>query len=145
MTFQGAHVVIPRGSSGIGKEIAWHAIRRGAVVIGRSRKRLTQCVNELRRDVNTHQAAIANEADVKRVFGEITRIDHLVTTGANLTFKPFLDLTDSDITRCLDRSSEARSTPSAMRRGRWPGTARSHSFRKWRPTKVRWEHRLWRC
>lgn len=103
MSLQGKHVVILGGSSGIGKEIARQAIRHGAVahVIGRSRERLTQCVDELGRDVNTHQADIANEADVKRVFGDITRIDHLVTTAADLTFKPFLDLTDRDIAKML--------------------------------------------
>ncbi len=103
MNFQGQHIVILGGSSGIGKEIARQVIRRGATahVIGRSRERLTQCADELGREATTHQADIANEADVKRVFGEIPRIDHLVTTAADLTFKPFLDLTDSDIAKML--------------------------------------------
>lgn len=103
MNWAGRHVVILGGSSGIGKELARQAIRRGAIVhvIGRSRERLKECVDELGRNVDTHQADIANEADVKRVFGEITRIDHLVTTAADLTFKPFLDLTDSDIAAML--------------------------------------------
>ncbi len=103
MNWAGRRVVILGGSSGIGKELARQAIRRGAIVhvIGRSRERLKECVDELGRNVDTHQADIANEVDVKRVFGEITRIDHLVTTAADLTFKPFLDLTDSDIAAML--------------------------------------------
>lgn len=38
---------------------------------------------------------------MKRIFGEINRIDHLVTSAADLTFKTFLDLTDGEIVKIL--------------------------------------------
>ncbi len=103
MNWAGKHVVILGGSSGIGKEIARQALQRGAMahIVGRSQERLTQFVKELGHTVQAHQADIGNEADVRRIFGEITRIDHLVTTAADLTFKPFLDLTDGEIAQML--------------------------------------------
>ncbi len=103
MSLAGRHIVILGGSSGIGKEIVRQVLRRGATahVVSRSQERLTQCVQELGGNARAHQADIANEGDVKRVFGDIPRIDHLVTTAADLTFKPFLDLTDIDIAKML--------------------------------------------
>lgn len=103
MNWAGKHVVILGGSSGIGKEIARQVLERGAMahIVGRSQARLTQSVQELGQNVLAHQADIANEADVKRLFGDINRIDHLVTTAADLTFKPFLDLTDGEIAKML--------------------------------------------
>lgn len=98
---QNKTVLIAGGASGAGYAIAEQAVAAGASVhiVGRSAEKLAKAKAALGDKVQTHAADIGVEADVQRLASVLPAIDHLVTTAADLVFKPFLELTDADITR----------------------------------------------
>lgn len=96
-------IVIAGGSSGIGLALASKAVAAGGRVhlIGRSAEKLATAKADLGDNVTTHRADIGVEAEVAAVARAIPHVDHLVTTAADLTFKPFLQTTDSEIQSML--------------------------------------------
>lgn len=94
-------LLIAGGASGAGLALARQAISRGASVhiIGRSQEKLAKAKITLGDAITTHALDITNEKQVKALAGSLGPVDHLVTTAADLAFKPFLQLSDEDITR----------------------------------------------
>ena len=92
-------VLVAGGSSGMGLAVAAKAAALGARVhiVGRSLERLAKAKTAIDGDVVTHQADISVESDVATLAGNIQRVDHIVTTAADLTFKPFTQISDAEI------------------------------------------------
>lgn len=102
-TLQGKVVVIAGGSSGMGLALAHQAVAAGAIVhiLGRTEAKLTRANASLGGSVSTHRVDIGNEVEVKALTSQLAQVDHLVTTAAELTFKPFSETNDEDIRRML--------------------------------------------
>ena len=100
---KGKSIAIAGGSSGAGLAVAVQAAREGATVhlIGRSTARLEKARLKVEGTVHTHALDIANEPDIAMLRAEIGQLDHLVTTAADLTFKPLLELSNAEIDRML--------------------------------------------
>lgn len=99
----GKVVVIAGGSSGIGLSLAKLAARAGAYVhiVGRSAARLAMAQAALGSQITTHCADIGVEDEVAALVRDIDRVDHLVTTAASLTFRPFLQTENAEIEAML--------------------------------------------
>lgn len=97
-------VVIIGGSSGIGLEVARHAIGQGAKVylIARDQDRLHRAVSELGSKAEGHPADIGIPATLEKVFAKVGSFDHLVTTAANLVTKRFSELSEEEVQEALD-------------------------------------------
>jgi NAD(P)-dependent dehydrogenase (short-subunit alcohol dehydrogenase family) len=96
-------VVVVGGSSGMGLAVARKAAAEGALVhiVGRSGERLIRAKSAIAGEVTLHEADIRREQDVAALAGTIGAIDHLVITAADNVFKPFVDITTSDIEAML--------------------------------------------
>ncbi len=93
-------VLVAGGASGMGLAVARQALEAGAHVhlVGRNIERLALAAQSFASNrVQAHVADIANEGDVRRLAETVGRVDHVVTTAAQLAFKPFLELSDADI------------------------------------------------
>ncbi|MGH3428245.1 MAG: SDR family NAD(P)-dependent oxidoreductase [Mycobacteriales bacterium] len=96
-------VVVVGGSSGMGLVLAEKLLAGGSevVVVGRSADRLAQVRRRLREPVllRTVSADVGIEEDVVRLFGEVGRVDHVITTAADITgaYRPIgsLDLAEA--------------------------------------------------
>jgi short chain dehydrogenase len=99
----GKVVLIAGGSSGMGLALGKKAASLGAEVhiVGRSSARLAAAVGAIGHGVVAHRADIGVESDVRAMADKLSAVDHLVTTAASLTFKPFAQIDDSDIERSL--------------------------------------------
>lgn len=96
-------VLIAGGGSGAGLVLATKAAAAGAIVhlVGRSGDKLAAAKRSVGGKTEVHEADISDEAQVEAVAASIPKVDHLVTTAADLVFKPFLELEDGDIERVL--------------------------------------------
>jgi NAD(P)-dependent dehydrogenase (short-subunit alcohol dehydrogenase family) len=96
MQLKQKHVLVLGGSSGIGLAVAGAALDEGAsvTIVGRSPERLEQARRELGKGgrVQGIAADIAREDDVRKLFTEVTSLDHLVTTAADVAYGPVRDL-----------------------------------------------------
>ena len=97
---EGKKIFIAGGGSGMGAAIARMAVARGAKVAlaGREQAKLDQVSAALgASSLGTYALDLANADEVKRAIAEHAPYDHIVTTAAHLTFKPFAQLTDPEI------------------------------------------------
>jgi NAD(P)-dependent dehydrogenase (short-subunit alcohol dehydrogenase family) len=97
-------VLIAGGSSGVGLALARKALAAGAQVhiVGRSAEKLDAAREMLASAaLTTHQADIGDERQVQALASRIQRVDHLITTAAELTFKPFVEMNRADIDSTL--------------------------------------------
>ena len=96
-------IVIAGGSSGIGLALAKRAVAEGAQVhlLGRSAEKLGRARADIGGEVFIHRLDIGVESDIESLARILPRIDHLVTTAADLTFKPFLQMGNEEILRML--------------------------------------------
>ncbi|GHB14332.1 SDR family oxidoreductase [Salinicola rhizosphaerae] len=96
-------IFIAGGGSGMGAELARQASVAGAKVAlaGRSKEKLTSVASTLPGPVTIHPLDISQRDQVEAAFRELERVDHIVSTVADLTFKPFIELTDGEIERTL--------------------------------------------
>lgn len=94
-TFTGKRIAILGGSSGIGFAIAEAAAAQGAqIVIASSRQdRVDMALAALPGGASGFAADLSREADIRRLLGQIGRVDHLVfTAGEALTLGRLTDL-----------------------------------------------------
>ena len=103
MALKGRAVVVVGGSSGMGLAVARKAAAEGALVhaVGRSGDRLLAAKSAIAGEVTLHEVDIRREPDVATLAANIGPIDHLIITAANNVFKPFVDITTSDIEAML--------------------------------------------
>lgn len=97
-------VLIAGGSSGVGLALARKALAAGAEVhiVGRSAEKLEMARSALASpSLVTHQTDISNAQQVQELASKILTVDHLVTTAAELTFKPFVEMSPADIDSTL--------------------------------------------
>ncbi len=100
----GKTLLIAGGASGAGLALASRAVALGATVhlVGRSLAKLHAAQQHLGKRLIGHQADIGSEVEIKGVADKVAGFDHLITTAADLTFAPFLELADTDIDRMLN-------------------------------------------
>jgi NAD(P)-dependent dehydrogenase (short-subunit alcohol dehydrogenase family) len=83
-----SRIVIVGGSSGMGLALAVRCLNAGAevIIVGRSEEKLKRASEALRNPVglNAIAADIADEDQVADLFGQIGRIDHIVSTAADI-------------------------------------------------------------
>jgi NAD(P)-dependent dehydrogenase (short-subunit alcohol dehydrogenase family) len=99
-----ATVFIVGGGSGMGEALASMAVARGAKVVlaGRNQEKLDRVADRLGNGViGTHAVDISDASSVNDALAAHGPYDHIVTTAADLVFKPFLQLSDEDINRML--------------------------------------------
>ena len=98
-SLKGKSVLVAGGSSGMGMAVAAKAAALGATVhiVGRSLERLAEAKTAIDGDVVTHHADISVESDIATLAEKIQQVDHIVTTAADLTFKPFAQISDAEI------------------------------------------------
>jgi len=96
----GAKLFIAGAGSGMGAAIAKIAVARGAKVAlaGRSREKLEKVAAGLGDNVlGIYSLDLAKRAAVEQALAEHGPYDHIVTTAADLTFGPFVGLSDEQI------------------------------------------------
>lgn len=83
-----SRIVIVGGSSGMGLALAVRCLNAGAevIIVGRSEDKLKRASEALRNPVglNAIAADIADEDQVADLFGQIGRVDHIVSTAADI-------------------------------------------------------------
>ncbi|HET8842123.1 MAG TPA: SDR family oxidoreductase [Ktedonobacteraceae bacterium] len=97
MDIAGNTIIVVGGSSGMGFEVARVALSRGAevVMVGRSKIRLTQAVEQLAGTgyVRTAALDVTREEEVSSLFESTGSFDHLfVSAASNLTYQPLREL-----------------------------------------------------
>lgn len=103
-TMAGKKIFIAGGGSGMGKALALMAAARGAkvAIAGRSQSKLDSVGSALGGSlIATYSLDLADAEAVLRTLNEHGPYDHIVTTAAQLTFKPFPELSDLDINNML--------------------------------------------
>ncbi|MBW9051038.1 SDR family oxidoreductase [Rhizobium mesosinicum] len=102
MSLEKKKILVAGGTSGAGLAFVRKVAAEGAIVhvVGRSEERLAKA-RTYSPNVRPHVADITNEAQVAALADEIGHIDHLVSTAAEIAFKPFPELSDEDILRSL--------------------------------------------
>lgn len=96
----GSKLFIVGAGSGMGAALAAMAVARGAKVAlaGRSLDKLTKVAEQLGPNVlGTYSLDISDASQLDAALSEQGPYDHIVSTAADLTFKPFLKLTDAEI------------------------------------------------
>ncbi|UIN21156.1 SDR family oxidoreductase [Herbaspirillum frisingense] len=100
----GLKIFIFGAGSGMGAAIAKMAAARGAKIAlaGRNLEKLKSVAQQLGQSViGTYSVDLADQKRVEEVLAEHGPYDHIVTTAAELTFTPFVDLSDEQISRML--------------------------------------------
>ena len=94
MSLRGKKVIVIGGSSGIGLATASAAAEQGAKVLiaSRSREKLERARGEVGGRVGIFVLDVTREEEVRSFFERAGAFDHLVTTAAEGTTGPFLDL-----------------------------------------------------
>jgi NAD(P)-dependent dehydrogenase (short-subunit alcohol dehydrogenase family) len=101
---QSDRVVVIGGGSGMGFEVARHALSDGAevVIAGRSEERLRTARDSLGAErVEISVVNIGERRQVAALFARVGELDHLVITAADLPYGPALDLTEADLMRAV--------------------------------------------
>ncbi|WP_313621697.1 SDR family oxidoreductase [Achromobacter sp.] len=84
----GQRIVVVGGGSGMGLAFCGRLMRLGAevVIVGRSREKLEAARESLRAsgEPQLHPADVTREDEVRRLFEETGRVDHLVCTAADI-------------------------------------------------------------
>ena len=96
----GQKIFIAGGGSGMGAALARMAAARGAkvAIAGRSQSKLDAVGATLGDSLlATYALDLADAKAVQQALSEHGPYDHIVTTAAQLAFKPFPELTDADI------------------------------------------------
>ncbi|MDE1164429.1 MAG: SDR family oxidoreductase [Pseudomonas sp.] len=103
MTYQGKKVVILGGGSGMGLALAQKIVNLGGhvVIAGRNEAKLQAVADRLGAAVSVAAFDLGDEAAVKQAFERIGGFDHLVSTAAELTFAPVLELTTAQVQAML--------------------------------------------
>lgn len=103
MRLKDQRVVILGGTSGIGFAIAELARAEGAgvVIAGRSTKGADAAKEKLGGDVDAVSFDVGDEPALKAAFEKIGAFDHLVTTAANLTYAPLVEVLVDDVEAML--------------------------------------------
>lgn len=106
MKLDGKRVMVVGGSSGLGKGIALAALREGASVniVGRSLEKLKAAVTELKSwgNVEANACDAGEEAQVKELFENTNRIDHLVITApGDLVYKRTEDASLTEVNQVI--------------------------------------------
>lgn len=98
-SLDGKSVLVAGGTSGAGLALAKAAAALGATVhlIGRSGEKLATAQALIGERAVAHQADIGDEAAVRALAARIGTVDHLVSTAAILTFKPFLEMSNGEM------------------------------------------------
>ena len=96
----GKKIFIAGGNSGMGEAIALMAPARGAkvAIAGRSKEKLNAVALKLGKNLlATYSLDLSSADEVQNALSEHGPYDYIITTAAQLTFKPFPDLTDDEI------------------------------------------------
>jgi NAD(P)-dependent dehydrogenase (short-subunit alcohol dehydrogenase family) len=90
MSLSGKKIVIIGASSGMGLATAKTAAEAGAKVtlVGRNSASLEKAAAEVGYGSQAITADIADEGAIVNLFEQVGRLDHLVTTAANLAYSP---------------------------------------------------------
>ncbi len=106
-TLHNQTVVIAGGGSGMGLALAQRAVAAGATVhlLGRTLGKLIKAHESLVGQgdgaVEIHVIDISQDDEVAAFAATLDRVDHLVTTAADLVFKPLLDMQREDVERIM--------------------------------------------
>ncbi|WP_115720233.1 SDR family oxidoreductase [Gallaecimonas mangrovi] len=101
---EGKKLFILGAGSGMGAAIAKMAVAKGAKVAlsGRSEEKLKRTASELGDAVlGIYPLDAVDSQAVDAALADKAPYDHIVTTAADLTFKPFVELSDDDIEKML--------------------------------------------
>jgi len=103
MAYQGKKVVILGGGTGMGLALAEKIVGLGGqvVVCGRNEARLQAVADRLGAAVSVAAFDLGDEQAVKQAFTAIGAFDHLVSTAAQLTFAPAVELTTEQVQTML--------------------------------------------
>lgn len=99
-SLKGRKIFIVGAGSGMGAALATMAVARGAKVAlaGRKQDKLDKVAAELGDSVlGTYALDISDAKQVDVALAEQAPYDHIVSTAADLVFKPFLELSDMEI------------------------------------------------
>lgn len=91
--------VIIGGATGIGKALAGLLVKKGELVVigGRSPEHWESTVKELGANASGHSVDITHPSELSTFFETIGSCDHLVITATQTLFKPFCELTESQV------------------------------------------------
>jgi len=103
MSYQGKKVVILGGGSGMGLALARKLVAAQAqvVICGRNAAKLQTAVDSLGPQASCLAFDLGSEAQVQGAFETIGAFDHLVSTAAELTFAPVVQLTTAQVQSML--------------------------------------------
>jgi NAD(P)-dependent dehydrogenase (short-subunit alcohol dehydrogenase family) len=103
MSYHGKKTVILGGGSGMGLALAEKLVALGGqvVVCGRNEGKLHAVADRLGAAVSVQAFDLGNEQAVKLAFEAIGGFDHLVSTAAQLTFAPAVELTTEQVQSML--------------------------------------------
>lgn len=103
MSYHNQKVVILGGGSGMGFALAEKVVAQGGnvVICGRNADTLSKAVSSLGATASFMAFDLGDEAGVKAAFEAIGPLDHLVSTAAQLTFAPALELTTEQVQSML--------------------------------------------
>ncbi|WP_277963399.1 SDR family oxidoreductase [Pseudomonas sp. RIT-To-2] len=103
MSYHGKKVVILGGGSGMGLSLAEKIVALGgqAVICGRNTAKLQAAADRLGAAVSVSTFDLGEEQAVKAAFDRIGAFDHLVSTAAQLTFAPAVELTTEQVQSML--------------------------------------------
>jgi NAD(P)-dependent dehydrogenase (short-subunit alcohol dehydrogenase family) len=97
MSLTDRRIVITGGGTGIGFATAKLAAARGAslVLLGRRESKLRAAAESIGPAASYHVLDVTDGEALKRVFGSLGSIDHLVTCAAGITIAPFAELPEA--------------------------------------------------
>ena len=97
MSLTDRRIVITGGGTGIGFATAELAAARGAslVLLGRRESKLRAAAESIGPAASYHVLDVTDGEALKRVFGSLGSIDHLVTCAAGITIAPFAELPEA--------------------------------------------------
>jgi len=100
-SLSGKKVIILGGSSGMGLATAIAAASEGAkvVIVSSNQQRLDQALKGLPKDARAYTVDLSKEENIKDLFGQIGRFDHLVYTAAENISLGSIATTDIDSAR----------------------------------------------
>jgi NAD(P)-dependent dehydrogenase (short-subunit alcohol dehydrogenase family) len=104
MTLAGKTVVVIGGSSGMGLATARAALGEGATVIitGRAPERLSAAQAQLGSNVRAMAADASDEDAMRKIFGQLPRVDHAFVTAADLVYGPTLTADTATLRAAID-------------------------------------------